>query len=28
LIALDDGTTLSGVQRVMESDAENGNGDA
>ncbi|MFN7778012.1 MAG: DNA gyrase subunit A [Betaproteobacteria bacterium] len=28
LIALDDGTTLSGVQRVMESDAENGAGDA
>jgi DNA gyrase subunit A len=27
LIALDSGTTLSGVQRVLESDAEGGNGD-
>jgi DNA gyrase subunit A len=27
LIALDEGTTLSGVQRVMESDAEGGNGE-
>jgi DNA gyrase subunit A len=26
LIALDDGTTLSGLQRVVERDSENGNG--
>jgi DNA gyrase subunit A len=26
LIALDDGTTLTGLQRVVERDSENGNG--
>jgi DNA gyrase subunit A len=26
LIALDEGTRLSGLQRIIESDAENGNG--
>jgi DNA gyrase subunit A len=28
LISLDEGTRLSGLQRVIESDAENGNGHA
>jgi DNA gyrase subunit A len=28
LIALDEGTHLSGLQRIIESDAENGNGHA
>jgi DNA gyrase subunit A len=28
LIALDEGTRLSGLQRIIESDAENGNGHA